>query len=102
MQQAFDQTSIRLRLLKAVQDGRFRMEALDHPSPGFQKNTNVHPMFFKHGYQGVQHRNLLRDAPPVVEKVQVIDDKDLPPMPHGVTPAQHEDLPITIEEDFPL
>lgn len=46
-------------------------------------------------------RNLLRDEAPVVEKVQVIADKDLPPMPHGVTPAE-PDGPLTLEEEFPL
>ena len=32
MQPAFDQTSIRLTLMKAVQNGRFTVDALDHPS----------------------------------------------------------------------
>ena len=106
MQQAFDQTSIRLRLLKAVQDGRFRMEALDHPSPGFQKNTKVHPMFFKHGYQGVQHRNLLRETDMVQPEAVATrpDPKDFAEvLPPRNTPQQPDDLPITLDtEDFPL
>ena len=42
-------------------------------------------------------RNLLRSGPPVVEKVQVTDDRDLPVMPTGVTPAERHDLPITLD-----
>ena len=100
MQQAFEQSSIRLRLLRAVQDGRFRLEALDHPSPGFHKNTKVHPMFFKHGYEGVQFRNLLRDMP-AVESVQAVPDpKDFDTvLPPSNTPTQAPKLPLTLDEE---
>ena len=105
MQQAFDQSSIRLRLLRAVQDGRFRMEALDHPSPGFQKNTKVHPMFFKNGYEGVQFRNLLRDE--VITHPEAVstrpDPKDFAPvLPPRNAPTQPDDLPLTLEDDCPF
>ena len=98
MEKAFEQSSIRLRLLRAVQDGRFCLEALDHPSPGFHKNTKVHPMFFKKGYEGVQFRNLLRDMP-AVESVQAVPDpKDFDTvLPPADPPTQSEKLPITLE-----
>ena len=97
MKQAFDQNSIRLTLQKAIQAGHFTLDDLDTPSPGFRACTRVDRRTFPGGYEGVQFRNLLRDGPPVVEKVQVIDDKDLPPMPNGYTPAEELDLPITLE-----
>ena len=98
MQQAFDQTSIRLTLLKAVQNGRFTIDALDQASGGFHQNTKVHPQFFKNGYQGVQHRNLLREDGVAPEAVQVTSERDLPPLPHGVTHA-HADGPLTLEQE---
>ena len=97
-----DISSVIQTLRKGVEAGHWTVEDLDRPSPGFVSMTRVDRRIFQGGYEGVQFRNLLRDGPPVVEKVQVIADKDLPPMPHGVTPAQHEDLPITLEEEFPL
>ena len=53
--------AIRLTLRKAVENGRFTLEQLDNPSPGFQKNARPDRRTFPNGYEGVQHRNLLRD-----------------------------------------
>ena len=89
-------------LREGVEKGYWTVEQLDHPSLGFQDCTRVDRQHFQGGYEGVQFRNLLRDGPPVVEKVQVINDKDLPVMPTGHTPAEALDLPITLEEGFPL
>ena len=102
MKQAFDQNSIRLTLQKAIQAGHFTLDDLDTPSAGFRECTKVDRRTFPGGYEGVQFRNLLRDGPPVVEKVQVINDKDLPVMPTGHTPAEELDLPITLEEESPF
>ena len=99
MKEAFDQNSIRLTLQKAIQAGHFTLEDLDRPSPGFQACTAVDRRVFPSGYEGVQFRNLLRASPPVVEKVQVIDNKALPPMPTGHTPAQTPNLPLTLDEE---
>ena len=103
MEKAFEQSNIRLRLLRAVQDGRFRIEALDHPSPGFHKNTKVHPMFFKQGYEGVEFRNLLRDMP-AVEAVQAVPDpKDFDTvLPPSDAPTQGAKLPLTLDEEESL
>ena len=99
MEAAFDQASIRLTLMKAVQNGRFTVDALDNPSPGFQSNYRVHPRSFRNGYEGVQFKNLLRDTV-VEEAVQVINPKDLPPLETGITPAQtSSNLPITLETE---
>ena len=84
-------------LREGVEKGYWTVEHLDRPSLGFQDCTRVDRRHFQGGYEGVQFRNLLRDGPPVAERVQVIDDKDLPPMPHGSTPAQ-ADGPLTIDE----
>lgn len=85
-------------LREGVEKGLWTVEQLDRPSFGFQDCANVDRRTFPDGYQGVQFRNLLRDGAPVAEKVQVIDDKDLPPMAHGVTPAQTPDLDLTLDE----
>ena len=60
MQPAWDQASIANTLRKAVENGRFTLEDLDDPAPGFKKNLRPDRTFFKAGYEGVQHRNLLR------------------------------------------
>lgn len=99
MKPAFDQTSIRLTLRKAVENGLFTVEMLDTPSDGFKQNLNPHREFFQGGYQGVQFLNLLRDDAVQPERVQLTDPKDLPPMAHGVTPPQ-QDGPLTTDEDW--
>ena len=90
-------------LREGVEKGYWTLDALDRPSPGFVSCTQVDRETFPGGYEGVQHRNLLK-APgiPHPETVEVINNKDLPPMPHGVTPAQSTDLPLTLEKTSPL
>ena len=90
-------------LREGVEKGYWTLDSLDRPSPGFVSCTHVDRETFPGGYEGVQHRNLLK-APgiPHPETVQVIDNKDLPPMRHGVTPAQDIKLPITLDEEKSL
>ena len=101
MKPAFDLTTIRLTLRKAVQSGRFTMEQLDTPSPGFVNNTACDRRTFPSGYEGVQFRNLLRDDPMPAEIVQAIPDpKDFAAvLPPSNSPAEAEPLPITLETD---
>ena len=99
MKPAFDLTSIRMTLRKAVEAGHFTVEMLDTPSNGFVNNANCDRRTFPGGYQGVQFRNLLRDDVVQPERVQVIDPKDLPPMAQGVTPAETKDLPQTLDDN---
>lgn len=94
--------SVKQILREGVEKGHWTVEQLDHPSLGFQNCTAVDRRIFSNGYEGVQYRNLLRDAPPVVEKIQVIDDHDLPPLPTGITPAERQDLPLTLDDDNPF
>ena len=90
-------------LREGVEKGYWTLDSLDRPSPGFVSCTQVDRETFPGGYEGVQHRNLLK-APgiPHPETVEVIDNKDLPPMPHGITPAQSTDLPLTLEQPASL
>ena len=90
-------------LRQGVEKGYWTFDALDRPSPGFVSCTRVDRKAFPGGYEGIQHRNLLK-APgiPHPETVEVINNKDLPPMPHGVTPAQDIKLPITLDEEESL
>ena len=98
MKPAFDLASIRLTLMRAVQNGHFTVEQLDTPSAGFIQNTRCDRRTFPGGYEGVQFRNLLREAGVAPEAVQVTSERDLPPLPHGVTPAQ-PDGPLTLEQE---
>jgi hypothetical protein len=85
-------------LREGVEKGYWTLDALDRPSPGFVSCTRVDRKAFPGGYEGIQHQNLLK-APgiPHPETVEIIDNKDLPPMPHGVTPAESKKLPLTLE-----
>ena len=74
MNKLYDLASIRLTLLKAVQNGHFTVDQLDTPSPGFVTCTAVDREHFKAGYEGVQFRNLLRDDPAPAPLVQATPD----------------------------
>ena len=50
-----------LTLRKGIEKGYWTLEDLDTPSWGFKTTTSVDRAVFKLGYEGVQHRNLLRD-----------------------------------------
>jgi len=62
-------------LRKGVEKGYWIVEQIDRPSNGWTANTNVDRRFFKHGYQGIQHRNLLR---PIDYEPSEHTDNDLP------------------------
>lgn len=86
-------------LRRGVEQGYWTVEAIDRPSSGFATCTHVDRETFPNGYVGVEHRNMLRDSLQAqTEAVEVISDKDLPPMAHGVTPAYAPKLPLTLDE----
>lgn len=73
MKEAFDLASIRRTLRGMLDKGLLPdIDCLDTPSPGFINNTRVDRRTFPGGYEGVQHRNLLRDHHP--EAVQAAPD----------------------------
>ena len=57
---------ISIGLIKLLQDGAdkgyWTVEQLDRSSPGWTAGTKVDRRYFKNGYQGIEHRNLLRDS----------------------------------------
>ena len=57
---------ISLGIIKLLQHGAdkgyWTVDQIDRPSPGWTAGTKVDRRFFKQGYQGIQHRNLLRDS----------------------------------------
>ena len=53
--------SIKQQLRDGIAKGYWTLEALDTPSAGFRTCTAVDRKTFPGGYEGVQHRNLLRD-----------------------------------------
>ena len=81
MQKLFD-VSIIKTLKDGITKGRWSLEDLDEPPPGWTEcvlNTKGNPAF-PQGYQGVKYRNLARvETPPKQqEKIEIIDPKDLP------------------------
>ena len=54
--------SLKSTLLQGVESGLWTLEQLDRPTTSWVSNTRVDRRFFKDGYQGIQHRNLLRDS----------------------------------------
>ena len=91
--------AVKQQLRDGVIKGYWTMEALDTPSPGFVDNTRVDRRTFGSGYEGIEHRNLLRDDPTPIEKVQAMPDpKDFAAvLPPSNPPTQSETLPITLE-----
>ena len=77
-----------LALRKGVEKGYWTLEDLDTPSEGFKTATRVDRAVFKLGYEGVQHRNLLREeiqAHPETVQAQP-DPRDF--VPSAATAAQ--------------
>ena len=57
---------ISIGIIKLLQDGAdkgyWTVDQIDRPSPGWTAGTKVDRRFFKKGYQGIKHRNLLRES----------------------------------------
>ena len=64
--------AIQEQLQDGIAKGYWSLEQLDKPSAGWIANTHVDKRTFPDGYQGIQHRNLLRDYYP--EAVQASPD----------------------------
>ena len=81
MEKLFDVSVIKT-LKDAIKRGKFTLEDLDKPPPGWTEcvnNCKGNPAF-PQGYQGVKYRNLARvERPPKQqEKIEIIDPKDFP------------------------
>ena len=101
MQHACDPGLMRL-LRQGVEQGLWTMDVLDRPTHGWQEAAAVPPRGPFHGKDICRpYRNLLREPLPAPEAVQVTSERDLPVLPHGHTPAQELDLPVTLEEPDP-
>jgi len=79
MQKLFDASVVKT-LKDAIKRGKFTLEDLDQPPPGWTEcvnNTKGNPAF-PQGYQGVEYKNLARVEEPklIEEKVQLTDPKD--------------------------
>ena len=82
MQKLFDVSVIKT-LKDGIKKGRFTLEDLDQPPPGWTEvvnNCKGNPAF-PQGYQGVKYQNLARveEPKPPEEKVELTNPKDLPP-----------------------
>ena len=64
--------AIQEQLRDGVTKGYWTLESIDRPSSGWVANTKTDVRTFPEGYQGLKHRNLLRDHTP--EKVQATQD----------------------------
>ena len=55
--------NVKALLQDGVDKGYWKLSDLDRPTTSWASNVkNLDRRFFKYGYQGVQHRNLLRDS----------------------------------------
>ena len=84
MEKAFDRIAVMMVLKNGIKKGYWTLEDLDEPSPMWKEVVNTcngHPLYVK-GYQGVKFENLARlkepPPPPVEEKVELTNPKDLP------------------------
>jgi hypothetical protein len=83
MEKLFDASVIKT-LKDAIKRGKFTLEDLDRPPPGWLEvvnNCKGNPAF-PQGYQGVEYKNLARlkqpIPPPPEEKVELTNPKDYP------------------------
>ena len=83
MEKLFDVSVIKT-LKDAIKRGKFTLEDLDTPPPGWLEvvnNCKGNPAF-PQGYQGVEYKNLARvkiqKPKPAEEKVELTNPKDLP------------------------
>ena len=82
MQKLFDISVIKT-LKDGIKKGRWSLEDLDKPPPGWKEVVNDckgNPLF-PQGYKGVKYQNLARveEPKPPEEKVELTSPKDLPP-----------------------
>ena len=82
MQKLFDVSVLQI-LKDGIKKGRWTIEDLDQPPPGWTEvvnNCKGNPAF-PQGYQGVKYQNLARveEPKPPEEKVELTNPKDLPP-----------------------
>ena len=84
MEKMFDRISVMRTLKNGIKKGYWTLEDLDEPSSMWKEVVNTcngHPMYVR-GYQGVKFQNLARlkepPPPPVEEKVELTNPKDLP------------------------
>jgi hypothetical protein len=76
-------------LRNGIESGRWKLEHLDRPSPGWTSNYCLDRRHFPNGYQGIAYKNPLRRD----EVVQRSDPRDFTPT-EGATPAQSPDLEV--------
>ena len=81
MQKLFDISVIKT-LKDGIKKGRWSLEDLDEPPPGWKEVVNDckgNPLF-PQGYQGVEYKNLARveELKPVEEKIELTNPKDFP------------------------
>ena len=85
MNRPSDLSSVMRTLRHGVEVGHWTLEQLDTPSAGFRTCTAVDRKTFPGGYEGVQHRNLLRDEP--IPPTQAAE-------PPAAAPAATSDIPF--------
>ena len=84
--------AIQEQLQDGIAKGYWTLEQLDKPSAGWVANTRVDLRTFPDGYQGIEHRNLLRDYHP--ESVQAAPDPKDFAQPGSDLRSDHAPLPV--------
>ena len=83
---------VQKQLQDGIAKGYWTLEQLDKPSAGWIANTRVDLRTFPDGYQGIEHRNLLRDYHP--ESVQAAPDPKDFAQPGSDLRSDHAPLPM--------
>ena len=81
-----------INILKRGADaGYWTVDQIDRPSPGWTAGTKVDRRFFKKGYQGIKHRNLLRESGYAPEPEPGVELDGVTILTNATTP---DDLPF--------
>lgn len=101
MKKAFDPLEVRLLLRRGVEAGYWTVEQLDQPSVGWRMNAKSFALHYPK-YQQPQYRNLLRDEPTAIERVQVSDPRDFPLAATPPDQVRRGGAPVLLGADGPV
>jgi hypothetical protein len=86
MNQAFDETSVRILLRRMIDRNYITLQDLDNPSPGWlitMEDAKRIP-----GFTPPTYRNLLRDEPTPTERVEIVSPRDFAVVEAVADPVQ--------------
>jgi hypothetical protein len=98
MNQAFDETSVRILLRRMIDRNYITLQDLDHPSRGWvitMEDAKRIP-----GFTPPTYRNLLRDEPTPTERVEIVSPRDFAVAETVADPVQRGSAPVLPRTDW--